>query len=251
MSAVIERDTQSALPALKESPLNLLALAIEKGSSIEQLTQLMALQERYDANQAKIHFVAALNAFKANPPHIAKNNTVSFGEGSNKTTYDHATLDHVSDSIGAALAVHNLSHRWDTEQLESGVIKVTCVLTHLMGHSERTTLQAPPDASGKKNTIQSIGSTVTYLQRYTLLAATGMAVKGMDNDGAGDDANRLPEAEYQGFIAKIKKATRKEDAKATWREGVVACEAIGDRDTAEALKVEMLDHCKFIDTASR
>lgn len=32
--------------------------------------------------------------------------------------------------------------------------------------------------------IQQIASTVTYLQRYTLLAITGMSTKGMDDDAA-------------------------------------------------------------------
>ena len=31
--------------------------------------------------------------------------------------------------------------------------------------------------------IQAIGSTVTYLERYTLLAVTGLAVAGTDTDG--------------------------------------------------------------------
>src|SRR5690606_35194749 len=60
---------------------------------------------------------------------------------------------------------------------------VTCVITHELGHSERTTLSAAPDESGGKNSIQAVGSTVTYLQRYTLMAATGLAAKDMDDDG--------------------------------------------------------------------
>ena len=84
-----------------------------------------------------------------------------------------------------ALTKHDLSFRWETDNGTEGLIRVTCVLTHEMGHSERTMLQATPDTSGKKNPIQAIGSTVTYLQRYTLLAATGMAVQGQDDDGRG------------------------------------------------------------------
>ena len=61
-----------------------------------------------------------------------------------------------------------------------------------MGHSEETTLKAPPDTSGSKNSIQAIGSTVTYLERYTLLAATGMAAAGMDNDGRFADEEQKP-----------------------------------------------------------
>ena len=49
---------------------------------------------------------------------------------------------------------------------------MTCQITHELGHSESVEMTAPPDDSGGKNTIQSIASTKTYLERYTLLAAT-------------------------------------------------------------------------------
>jgi hypothetical protein len=55
-----------------------------------------------------------------------------------------------------------------------------------MGHSELTKMTAPSDTSGQKNSIQAIASTITYLQRYTLLAATGLTTKDMpDDDGKG------------------------------------------------------------------
>jgi hypothetical protein len=56
-------------------------------------------------------------------------------------------------------------------------------VTHELGHSAQTSLTAPPDASGSKNSIQAIGSTVSYLQRYTFMAITGLAAKDQDDDG--------------------------------------------------------------------
>ena len=88
----------------------------------------------------------------------------------------------------AAMARHGLSYHWNVKQ-GSGPIMVECIVTHAAGHSERIEMSAPADASGKKNPIQQIASAVSYLQRYTLLAITGMSTKGMDDDGrdAGDD----------------------------------------------------------------
>mgnify|MGYP000541184124 FL=1 len=59
---------------------------------------------------------------------------------------------------------------------------VTCILSHRDGHSEESSLSGPADASGSKNAIQAIGSTLTYLQRYTLVQALGLAA-GDDDDG--------------------------------------------------------------------
>jgi len=168
---------------LAGTPAYMLQLAVEQNADLAKLEKLMELQERWEKNEARKAFVVALSAFKANPPELTKNKHVRFDTQRGITEYDHATLDHVSSEIGKALAVHGLSHRWDVEQQAGGIICVTCVLTHVLGHSERVPMQSLADQSGGKNSIQAIGSTVTYLQRYTLLAATGVAVKGQDDDG--------------------------------------------------------------------
>jgi len=172
---------QDKLPAT--TPAELLSIAVSQGADLEKLEKLMELQERWEKNEARKAYVSAMNSFKADPPSLFKNMEVSYGN----TSYKHASLDHVSNEVGAFLAKHGLSHHWNTEQLEGGTIRVTCVIIHDLGHSESVSLQAGADQSGSKNNIQAIGSTVTYLQRYTLLSATGLAVKGQDDDGAGAD----------------------------------------------------------------
>jgi len=83
--------------------------------------------------------------------------------------------------ITAELSKHGLSASWRTEQ--NGQIKVTCRISHSMGHYEETSLSADADTSGSKNAIQAVGSTITYLERYSLLAITGLATEDQDNDG--------------------------------------------------------------------
>ena len=62
-------------------------------------------------------------------------------------------------------------------------ITVTCILSHIEGHSESTTLSSIADGSGNKNSIQGIGSTVTYLERYTLTGVLGLTSADSDMDG--------------------------------------------------------------------
>lgn len=185
MNAVVERPD---IPA--PQPAQALMQVIERAAldpqfDVAKLEHLLAVKERWDAAEAKKAFVAALAGFKSDPPELFKNRHVEFTTSKGTTSYDHATLDHISSEIGKALAKHGLSHRWNVEQLDGGMIRVTCILTHERGHSETVAMSASRDESGSKNNIQALGSTVTYLQRYTLLAATGMAAKGQDDDGAG------------------------------------------------------------------
>lgn len=169
------------------TPMDMLRIAVERNANLDQLEKLMALQERWEANEARKAFVQAVAEFKAHPPTVRKNKRAGFESRrtGDKTEYEYATLDTVVDAIGPALANHGLSHRWATEQSDAGLISVTCTLTHVMGHSESVTLRGSSDQSGSKNNIQAIGSTVSYLSRYTLLAVTGLAVHDMDDDGAG------------------------------------------------------------------
>ena len=163
------------------TPATLLELAVEKGADVDKLEKLMELKMRWEANEAKKAYVVAITAFKASPPKIGKDKTVSFGAG--KTSYKHASLAHVTEIINIALSEHGLSASWTTSQ--NGEVTVTCKITHILGHSEETTLKAPADTSGSKNAIQAIGSTISYLQRYTLLSLTGLATSDMDDDAQG------------------------------------------------------------------
>lgn len=184
---LIEQPQQAMqiIPPTNTTPSQLLAIAVQRGADIAQLERLMALQERFEANEARKAFVMAMTEFKAEPLEIFKRKEVGYKtkEG-DFVGYKHAELSDVTDVVVPAMARHGLSHRWDVKQ-DAGRVSVTCTVTHRLGHSEAVTMDAAPDNSGKKNAIQQIASSVQYLSRYTLLAITGLSTKGEDNDGAG------------------------------------------------------------------
>jgi hypothetical protein len=169
------------------TPMQMLQVAMERGADLDRLQQLMDLQQRWEATEARKAYVAAMAVFKADPPEILKAKRVRFETSKGMTEYDHATLADVCAAATKGLAKVGISHRWDVTQ-DGGAITVTCVLTHQQGHNESVSMTSPPDQSGGKNSIQAIASAVTYLQRYTLLAATGLAAKDMDDDGQGAGA---------------------------------------------------------------
>ncbi len=184
------------------TPMQMLNTAVERGADLDQIQKLLDLQERWEAREAAKAFVTALSAFKADPPTVFKNKTASFdNRGGGKTGYSFATLAEVTGAIAPALAKHGLSHRWEVKQAEGGTIQVTCILTHEQGHSESAVLQGSPDQSGAKNAIQAVGSTVTYLERYTLLAITGLAATDQDTDGNFGPVNKISTEQKDEIIA--------------------------------------------------
>ena len=189
---VVVKEKQEVVNVGGNSPADLIRAAVSGKANLEQLKGLLDLQERFEANQAKKAYHSAMAAFKANPPKINKDKTVSYAAGGGKTTYNHASLANVTDKINAELSKYGLSASWSTKQ--NGTISVTCKITHVQGHSEETTLSASADATGSKNAIQAIGSTITYLERYTLLALTGLATF-EDDDGKASAVEYISQAE--------------------------------------------------------
>lgn len=184
VATIERRDVVQAEPM---TPMQMVAFAVQQGQGLDQIKELMQLEREWKADKAKEAYVAAMAAFKSEPISIRKDRTVDYTHNGKRTNYSHASLAEVVDAVVAAMGKHGLSHRWETRQ-DGGIITVACVITHQLGHSEHTTLSAGKDDSGSKNSIQAIGSTVTYLQRYTLMAATGVAAADQDDDGRKSDA---------------------------------------------------------------
>lgn len=162
--------TQSAV-----TPMQLLQVAMDKGADLDKLEKLMDLQIKYEANESRKLFNEAISVFKAKNIHIVKECTVSFSG----TSYKHASLGNIISQVTDAMSECGLTHCWSVDQ-DGSNITVTCNLGHVSGHSQPVSITAEPDDSGKKNKIQQVASTITYLQRYTLLSSLGLATH--DND---------------------------------------------------------------------
>lgn len=175
---------ETTLPSIVET-------AINKGASVEVIEKLLALQERFDANQARKAFSQAISDVRSDLPAITKGNVVDFTSARGRTHYRYEDLSAVVEALTPVLAEHGLSFRWRTRS-DATTVFVTCILSHAEGHSEETELCCRHDDSGNKNPIQAIGSAVTYLQRYTLKAAIGIAAS-EDDDGQSAAQRKPPE----------------------------------------------------------
>lgn len=192
----------AASTAIDTSPPAVIARALALGTPVADLKELMAMQERWEANQARKAFVAAMARAKAKPPEILKDKHVSFQTSKGTTEYDHASHGNVTLTIAQWLAEFGFSHRWETKQ-EPNKITVTCILTHELGHHESVTLFCSHDDSGGKNAIQALVSAKTYLERHTLLAASGMSTLDQEDDdggGAGAGGNAKLTEEHQAIL---------------------------------------------------
>ena len=171
---VVQMDTTGLSPAVQ---------AIMSGQvNADQVSQMLAVQKEWEANEARKAFYVDLAAFRKEAPVLAQDRRVQFGSknGGAGTDYRHTSLGYAMATVNPILGRHNMSVSWKTKQ-ENGVT-VTCELAHALGHIETTTLSGQPDATGNKNILQQTKSAITYLQRTTLFSLLGLA-SSYDDDG--------------------------------------------------------------------
>jgi hypothetical protein len=162
------------------------------GLDTQSLRELLELQREWQRDNARSSYTRAMVELKNNLPAVLdRDRKVSYG----KTNFRFTTLSHAMEAVTPHLNDYGFSLTWIPTNSE-GMIRVTCRLTHVDGHYEETAMSAPPDNSGSKNPIQAIGSTQSYLQRYTALALLGIATKDMpDADDPPEPADDIVDAE--------------------------------------------------------
>jgi len=121
----------------------------------------------------------ALAAFQAELPRIAKGETakVDAREGKRSYSYDYAGLDAVSDAVLPALGRHGLAFTCWPTMTDSGRFVLQYELVHESGEQKAGTFPL-----GTSDSPQTLGGRITYYRRYALMAATGVAPGGEDDD---------------------------------------------------------------------
>lgn len=187
------------------TPMDMLEKAINQGANVEVMEKLMGLQERWEKNQARKAFDKAMSEAKAEIPVIFKNRTVDFTSQKGRTNYRHEDMAGIARTVDPILTKFGLSYRYRT-QTDQGAVTVTCIVSHRDGHSEENSLSAGRDETGNKNNIQAVGSTITYLQRYTLKAALGLAASDDDDTKTvtlGESISEAQVEEMQALIVEV------------------------------------------------
>lgn len=179
------------LPALAEnSPAGVMLAMKREGATLEQIEKMMELQERWERREAEKAFREDFAAFRGENIIIPKTKHVDRGRGG---SFDQAEYDEVCRRLSPALARHGFgfrhdqrfgTRRWMTDGVEGDVawVWVTCHLEHKLGHTESLELEGPPGELSVNTPTQNMQTTASYLKRQSLLAITGTATGGEDDE---------------------------------------------------------------------
>jgi hypothetical protein len=189
--ALVERDTTqlapvvaSALEMLRLSPPETVAAAMDK---------ILAVQERYEAGEARKAFAAAIVAAKRDLPAV-----IGYDAQNKFAGYRYSTLAAIVDGITKALSRNDLSVSWDVSS-SAGNVTVVCKITHCAGHVEISSPMTTPventtSAAGKekKTPAMAIMSAATSLRRMTVMAMLGLSSGEETSDEADGEVDVTP-----------------------------------------------------------
>jgi len=220
----------------QEEASGLVKLALEKGHSVEVLERLVALQERVTDRDARMAYVSALSAFRAECPPIKKtreNTQFQTTRGGVKKPVKYAPLEEIDRVARPVAEAHGLIWTWDT-RVEGDLMHVTCKVLHVDGHSESATVSLPFDSKAGASPQQKYAIAQTYGMRYSLIAALGITTADEDTDGGGT-GELVDEEDLANLEALISEVGADEVKFCEWL-GVAHLPAITKRDLPRAVQ---------------
>ena len=226
---------QAQMTPMEDKPLSLVERAFNAGATFEQMAQFLEMQERLDAKAAEKAFNVAFADFKKEGVTVVRNIVVSDGPLKGKK---YADLFGVVSVVTPLMSKHGLSHAWKLTKDEPTWMEVTCTIRHVLGHSESVSMGACPDTGPGRNAIQARGSAKSYLERYTLLAATGLASTDTDDDGnaTGPQKKRVEGPRLDELVAHIEGQKTVAGVVSSFQESYREVNALGDEAAIRTLK---------------
>jgi hypothetical protein len=202
---------QAASAAVQQAqrPLTVIEHAIRSGASPDQLQTLLELQVRADNHQlemmrekrrmdeedrkaaALLAFRRDFAAFRGENIVVEKNKHVDRGRAG---SFMQAEYHSIAKLLSPALSKHGFSFRHDQKFGPKpwplpdnpgnvvGWVWVTCFLEHKDGHVETLELEGPEGDQSANTPVQNMQLTASYLKRQSLLAITGTATGGEDDE---------------------------------------------------------------------
>lgn len=174
------------LPANYEPPKTTLEL-IDRAARDPQidpakLRELLAIKRDQENREAELTFNMALRDAQGEVPRISRDKKAD--------KYKYATLEKITKEVNPIMAKHGFSLSYGTADSPlNNHYRITCKLSHVLGHSREYFVDIPADLTGdkgaaNKSPTKAFGSTMSYGRRYLIVMIFNIAITNEDDDGA-------------------------------------------------------------------
>lgn len=192
---------------------------------VEKLERLLIMYERIRRDTAAAEFSAAMAEMQNELPEVLEHGKIKVGSEIRST---YALFEDINDACKPILKRHGFAMSFRIS-IDEAKISVTGVLSHRSGHSESTSIVLPSDVSGSKNSVQAIGSSVSYGKRYVMSALLNITTRGEDDDGRSGGTKFISEKQLSTLRDMLTAANRLEADVAKWAK-VASFEELPERD---------------------
>ena len=184
--AVIDKAVRA--PAVQTESATIMAIiqqvATNPAADIDKMERLMLMHQQHQDRLAKQAFDAAMAEMQKKLPVIRERGAIRDKFKNVQSTY--ALWEDINEELKPVLAKHGFALSFRIPRNPGGV-EVEGVLMHRDGHRETTSILLPVDATGSKNPVQSVASSVSYGKRYTAGALLNFTTTGEDDDAQGTE----------------------------------------------------------------
>lgn len=193
----------------KVDHLSIIKSAITQGADVGVIEKLVELSQKVDRDNARKAFFQAMQEFKRRCPIIQKDKQAeSVTRSGAKFRIQYASPEQIASTVNPILNECDLSYSWSSEE-KDGKIKVKCIVTHVLGHSETSEYAIIlPSVQDMQKDANKHPAALGRAKRHSLILALGL----MTTDNTDKYAERELEVITKKQVIEIKNLIVKADA---------------------------------------
>ena len=183
MELVTTAQDDTALAVHSQTPGELLRIAVEGNADVDKLERLMALQERWEATQARKAFYKAMRDTQEEIRPVVRD------ASNDQTRSMYTRLETMHKAISPIYTKHGFSVSHDeADSPNEGMTRYIAICRHIEGHAETTHIDLPLDDVGmqgraNKTKVHAKVSSSSYARRVLEARIFNVVFGGEDDDG--------------------------------------------------------------------
>lgn len=172
--------------------------ASDPSTDVDKLERLIGVYERITDRAATTAYDEAFAQMQSALPTIDESGKIVVKEKGSETKIiqetSYAKQADINEAVKPILGEHGFGLSFRPGRTPEGLVSMTAILSHRLGHREEATVVLQQDGSGSKNTVQGVGSSLTYAKRYATIAILNISTRAkidMDDDGHGSTSREM------------------------------------------------------------
>ena len=228
-----KKPVESFLPLSTPTPLELLHIALNNNAAIDVIERLAALQEKFLTKKAEQEFDEALSRCQA------KLTRISADAENQQTSSRYATYAKIDSTVRPIYTGEGFSLSFGERDCPTpGKTRFVAFLSR-SGITREYLKDMSPSTKGPRGNdvmtpIHADAAADSYAKRYLVKDIFNLAIGEGDNDGNGNQVQRIAPERVRDFCERLGKAENEQQLRNIFRAAYVAAEEIGDRVAQKA-----------------